>query len=105
MAKSSFDMCDMDMKGYLSFLMLWMLSKRAMSGSQLADELALRRGGARPNPGTIYPALKVLRVRRAVVVRIEGRQKVYRLTEYGQEELDRSVQRFCKIFYDVFNQE
>ncbi|MDO8339194.1 MAG: PadR family transcriptional regulator [Candidatus Burarchaeum sp.] len=105
MAKSCFDMCDMEMKGYLSFMMLWLLSKQAMSGSQLADELARRRGGPRPNPGTIYPALKVLRIRRAVIVHVEGRQKVYKLTDYGQQELDRNVQQFCKMFYDVFAQE
>jgi DNA-binding PadR family transcriptional regulator len=97
------EMCDMDMRGYLSFMMLWLLSRQSMSGSALAEELAKRRG-VRPNPGTIYPALKVLRVRRAVTIRVEGRQKIYTLTPYGKKELDRNVQQFCKMFYDVFNE-
>ncbi|RLG20232.1 PadR family transcriptional regulator [Candidatus Micrarchaeota archaeon] len=93
------------MKGYLSFMMLWLLSKHAMSGSQLAEEIARRRGGAKPNPGTIYPALKVLRVKRAVTIKVSGKRKVYYLTDYGRKELDRNVQRFCKMFYDVFTEE
>ena len=75
-----------------------------MSGSQLADELEKRRG-TKPNPGTIYPALKALRVRNAVTIRVMGRQKVYHLTPYGKREVERTVQQFCKMFYDVFTSE
>ena len=103
MTKACFKLCDMDMKGYLSFMMLWLLSKHAMSGSQLAEEIAQRRG-VKPNPGTIYPALKVLRVKRAVTIKVVGKRKVYYLTEYGKKELDQSVQHFCKMFHDVFTQ-
>jgi len=104
MSKACFALCDMDMKGYLSFMMLWLLSKHAMSGSQIADELATRRG-ARPNPGTIYPALKTLRIRHAVTIKVVGKRKVYYLTDYGKKELDRNVQQFCKMFYDVLSEE
>lgn len=103
MGKSCMEMCDMDMRGYLSFMMLWLLSKQPMSGSAIAEEIEKRRG-TKPNPGTIYPALKVLRVRKAVIVRTMGRQKVYTLTPYGKKELDRSVQSFCRMFYDMFNE-
>jgi len=96
-------MCDMDMRGYLSFLIMWLLSRQPMSGSSLAEELAKRRG-ARPNPGTIYPALKALHMRHAVTIRVEGRQKIYALTPYGKRELERSVQQFCKMFYDLFTE-
>ena len=105
MTKACFELCDMDMKGYLSFMMLWLLSKNALSGSQLAEEIASRRGVSRPNPGTIYPALKALRAKRAVTIKVVGKRKVYYLTDYGKTELDRSVQYFCQMFYDVFTRE
>ena len=48
------------MKGFLSYLMLWMLSKKKMKGAEIALELEKRRG-SKPSPGTIYPALKELK--------------------------------------------
>ena len=49
-----------NMRGFLSFLLLFLLSKKSMNGQELADELEKRKGD-RPSPGTIYPALKSLR--------------------------------------------
>ena len=51
------EMCDM--RGMLSFMILWLLSTRPMYGQELATEIGKRRGD-KPNPGTIYPALKDL---------------------------------------------
>jgi len=62
-----------DMKGYLSYLILWILSKEKMNGSEIARELEKRRG-TKPSPGTIYPALK---------------------------ELKSACAFFCKTFYDM----
>ena len=47
------------MKGFLSFLILWIISKRKMTGAEITQELERRRGH-RPSPGTIYPVLKYL---------------------------------------------
>ena len=90
-----------DMRGFLSFLILWLLSKKAMSGAQLADELEKRKG-CRPNPGTIYPALKELARKKAIVMNEKEGKKTYSLTANGRQELDRAVNTFAKIFYDVF---
>ena len=49
-----------DMRGLLSFLILFLLSKKEMHGQEIADEIAKRKG-EKPSPGTIYPALKGLR--------------------------------------------
>ena len=54
--------CHCDMKGLLSYLILWNLSKKNMTGAEIAKELEKRKG-TRPSPGTIYPALKELRNR------------------------------------------
>ena len=51
-----------DMRGMLSFLILFLLSKKPMCGSELAKEIGKRKGET-PSPGTIYPALKALNMR------------------------------------------
>jgi hypothetical protein len=45
----------------LGFLILFLLSKKPMNGQEIADEIANRKG-ERPSPGTVYPALKNLRL-------------------------------------------
>ena len=57
MKKNANESC-CDMRGLLSFLILFLLSKKPMHGQEIANELE-RRKGIRPSPGTIYPALKV----------------------------------------------
>lgn len=90
-----------DMRGFLSFLILWLLNKKAMSGAELADELEKRKG-CRPNPGTIYPALKELARKKAILLHTKEGKKTYSLTAAGRQELERAVNLFAKIFYDVF---
>ena len=85
------------MKGFLSYLVLWSLGKRGMTGAELASELEKRKG-ARPSPGTIYPALKELKAQGLVAC---GRDKSYSLTKKGKEELKAACCLFCGIFYDM----
>ena len=90
-----------DMRGFLSFLVLWLLSKKPMTGAELASELEKRKG-CRPNPGTIYPALKELQRKKAIVLHARsGKRKAYSLTPTGKAELHEAVNSFCKTFYDI----
>jgi DNA-binding PadR family transcriptional regulator len=84
------------MKGFLSFLILWILSKRALNGAAIAEELAKRKG-AKPSPGTLYPALKALQEKGYIQA---DDSKEYSLTSNGKLELDKSLQVFCQIFSD-----
>lgn len=90
-----------DMRGYLSFLVLWSLNKDELTGSELAIELEKRRG-CKPNPGTIYPVLKELKIK-GLIVESNGEKfyKRYSLTKNGRKELERCREEFSKIFYDV----
>lgn len=93
--------CACDMRGFLSFLVLWILSKKAMSGAEIAKEIE-RRKGCKPNPGTIYPALKELARKKAIALQASGgKKKIYRLTPAGREELEVAVTAFTKTFHDV----
>ena len=90
-----------DMRGLLSFLILFLLSKKPMSGQEIALELKRRRG-EKPSPGTIYPALKNLRKENLIQEKKKAKTIVYTLTEEGKAGLKIAKRRFCKIFVDVF---
>jgi PadR family transcriptional regulator len=90
------------MRGMLSFTILWLLSKRPMYGQELATEIEKRRG-EKPNPGTIYPALKDLASRGMVESHLEGRNNVYELTERGRRGLTKSLEYFRKAFGEIFD--
>ena len=85
------------MKGYLSYLILWILNKRNMNGADITREIEKRKG-QKPSPGTIYPTLKELKENGLIVA---DEHKVYSLTPKGEKELKSVCNIFCKIFYDV----
>ena len=86
-----------EMKGYLSYLILWILSTESMNGAEIGRELEKRRG-TKPSPGTIYPALKELKNNGFISVDTD---KLYSLTNNGNVELISACKFFCKIFYDM----
>ena len=49
-----------DMKGFLSYIILWNLAKKRKNGIEISKDLEKRRG-SKPSPGTLYPALKELK--------------------------------------------
>ncbi|MBI4146281.1 PadR family transcriptional regulator [Candidatus Woesearchaeota archaeon] len=89
------------MKGFLTFLILRMISKKSMSGDEIRDEMEKRKG-CRPSPGTVYPVLKELS-RNGLIeeVKESGREKKYKITPSGQKELKIAVQKFVALFYDL----
>jgi DNA-binding PadR family transcriptional regulator len=85
------------MKGFLSFLILWLINKKSMTGAEIALELEERKGH-RPSPGTIYPVLKYLKDKKLLSV---DENKRYTLTEKGKTELEVALNTFFKTFSDV----
>jgi DNA-binding PadR family transcriptional regulator len=85
------------MKGLLGFMILWMLRNEPKTGMELARELEERKGH-RPSPGTIYPVLKVMTERG--LLSVDG-EKRYSLTVEGKGELDRSLDHFFSMFFDI----
>jgi DNA-binding PadR family transcriptional regulator len=85
------------MKGFLSFLILWLVSKESRSGAEIALELEKRKG-SKPSPGTIYPVLKYLKDKGLLKV---DDNKRYSLTKLGRDELDVAINSFFKTFCDV----
>ena len=93
-----------DMRGMLGFLILFLLSKKPMNGQEIADEIANRKG-ERPSPGTVYPALKNLRLMGYIgIEEREGKAISYSLTERGKNALKVAKRRFTRTFLGVFPQ-
>ena len=85
------------MKGLLSFLILWLVNKRSMTGVEIAIELEKRKG-RKPSPGTIYPVLKNLTAKDLLSV---DENKRYSLTRRGRNELVTRLKLFFKTFSDI----
>ena len=92
--------CGCDMRGMLSFLILFLLSKKPMHGQELACEIGKRKG-EKPSPGTIYPALKALRENGLIREKGEGRTITYELTADGKRGLAGAKRIFCQTFRDI----
>jgi DNA-binding PadR family transcriptional regulator len=86
-----------DMRGFLSYLILWMLSRKNMKGSEIAEDIKARKGN-RPSPGTIYPALKELKKKGLIAA---DNSKRYSLTSKGKKELNSACASFCRMFFDM----
>ena len=95
------DCCDM--RGMLSFYILWLLSKGPMNGQVISEELGKRRG-TQPTPGTLYPALKELRAKGLVEMEREGRKTIYTLSENGKKGLEKACEYFCSAFGEIFKE-
>jgi len=92
-----------DMRGMLSFLILWLLSKKPMYGQEITKEIGKRRG-TKPNPGTIYPALRELEKRDLIKSKKEGRVTNYCITEKGRKGILTACEYFCRAFGEIFEE-
>ena len=97
------DECGCDMRGMLSFYILWLLSKRPMHGEELAGEIGKRRGD-KPKAGTIYPALRDLKDHRLIKGDKRGKLIVYSLTRSGKAAARESMKYFFRAFGDIFEE-
>ena len=89
------------LKGFLSFEILHLLSKKRFCGDELAVLIGEKKLG-KLTPGTIYPALKTLRKNKLIYYNQEGRKKIYKLTRKGNEEYKTVKKNFRKIYRDIF---
>ncbi len=92
--------CGCDMRGMLSFLILWILAQKPVHGQQIAKEIGKRKG-AKPTPGTIYPALKELKRRGMIKSEKRGRTVVYSITPKGRRSLNLACGHVCAMFGDI----
>ena len=84
-------------KGFLSFLILWLVSRKSMTGVEIALELEKRKG-KKPSPGTIYPVLKNMKEKKLLLI---DEKKSYILSEKGKKSLEAHLNAFIKTFHDI----
>ena len=82
-----------ELKGFLTFMILHELSLKKSTGEDLAKRIGQRRGSML-TPGTIYPALKNLKKKGLIKMQQFGRRKVYELTPKGRSQ--------ARLFYSLF---
>lgn len=89
-----------DLRGLLSFWLLWELRLGPLIGAQLAERLEWRRGTSL-SPGTLYPALAELEKAKLVQKKRDGRETQYRLTTHGTQEMQCVATYLRVLFRDV----
>ena len=72
-----------------------------MYGQELAKEIGKRKG-TKPNPGTIYPALKELKNRGLIESNKKGRMTTYQITEEGRKGFQIADEYFFRAFGEIF---
>lgn len=85
------------MKGFLSFLIMWVINNRNMTGVEITQELEKRKG-RKLSPGTIYPVFKKLKKEGYLSI---DENKYYSLTERGIKELKNRLEIFLRTFPDI----
>jgi PadR family transcriptional regulator, regulatory protein PadR len=93
--------CSCDMRGMLSFHILWLLSKKPMHGNEIAEEIGKKRGD-KPKSGTIYPALKDLKLKGLIKGERKEKFIVYSLTVEGRKDIKYAMNYFLRAFGDIF---
>ena len=89
------------MKGFLTFIVLRLISNKHMSGEEIREEIKKRKG-SKPSPGTIYPVLKYLNKSGFIEeIKHKGKIKSYKITKKGRKELKEATKKFCMLFYDM----
>ena len=90
----------LDIRGFLSFWLLWELRLGPLSGAQLDERLTWRRGTPM-SPGTLYPALAGLERAAAVKKSRRGRETAYTITASGKRDLECALGCLGAMFRDV----
>ncbi len=88
------------MRGLLSFLIMHVLSKKPMYGMEIAEEIAKRKAD-KPNPGTLYPTLKVMEKKGLIESTKKGNIRLYKLTASGREGLAKAKEFFIQAYGDI----
>lgn len=79
-------------RGDVKYEILAVLKEGPRHGYEVMLAIEERRGGLRPSPGSIYPALQMLEDEEYVTSSEVGGKRVYALTDKGRELLERQTQ-------------
>lgn len=75
------------MSGYLRLIVMKTLSGRSLSGYDLIKQIEKDTGTWKPSFGSVYPLLEKLLKEKLVKFEVQGRKKLYFLTNEGKKHL------------------
>ena len=75
------------MAGYLRLIVMKTLANRKLSGYDLIKQIEKDTGTWKPSFGSIYPLMEKLLKEKLVKVEVQGRKKLYYLTNEGKKHL------------------
>lgn len=82
-------------RGYLKLATLFVLTRGPLHGYQIIKEVSEATSNLiKPTPGTLYPMLKQLHRMKLISMHIEGRRKIYSLTDKGWRVLRCAVMEY-----------
>ncbi len=85
-----------EFKGYLKLLVLHIVSKAPSHGYSIMGKISEMLGSEPPSPGALYPLLLSLERQGLVSSKVEGKRKVYSLTEKGSRYLEENSKELEK---------
>ncbi len=94
------------MAGYLRLIVMKTLANRKLSGYDLIKQIEKDTGTWKPSFGSIYPLLEKLLKEKLVEVEVQGRKKLYFLTNEGKKHLqmiDKSKNTFVDRMIEHLN--
>ncbi len=94
--------------GFLKLTLLKLLSEDSSHGYALMGEIEhITEKDWRPSPGSVYPALRELESKGLITSETRGRQKVYSITDNGEEVLAQAashlrtvIRQIREVFHD-----
>jgi len=82
----------MKIRGLFRYLVLYVLRDQPLHGYGIMKKVSeILQCDYIPSPGIIYPTLQLLEDMGLVESRVEGRRKVYRLTNEGERVLEKNI--------------
>jgi len=82
---------DRQLRGILKLLILKELEKGEATGYDIIKRISEK--AKRPSPGSVYPILKELKENGFLNVRIDGKKKIYTLSDKGKKILREAMER------------
>ncbi|HLC57000.1 MAG TPA: PadR family transcriptional regulator [Candidatus Nanoarchaeia archaeon] len=81
---------------HLKYIVIQLLQEKPHSGYDLMKAI-YESCGWKPSPGSMYPVLEGLAKSKKVVIRIDGKKKVYSLTPEGSREAKKALDETGKV--------
>ncbi len=80
------------LKGILKILILKELERNSLSGQELMNRIG-QKTAKRPSPGSVYPILHELLSSGFLDMRVDGKRKIYSLSDHGKRVLEEFSKR------------